>query len=239
MSLRFIDISNWQAGIDVMTVVRNGGLGAVVVKATEGIGWVDKQCDKFVQTLLKNDVPFGFYHYGRKNDASEEAEYFRASTANYERHGIPILDWEEDQSISWVNEFVRRYHELTGIWPWVYGNAWRFNQGKVEENCGRWIAGYPKVNNPDISYGEKNDFPYEVANGLVCAWQFSSTVKISGYSGNLDGNVFYGDAEAWGRYATAGKYPSEPVPESDLTLETGDTLTVTGVTDNSITLKKK
>lgn len=238
MSLRFIDISNWQAGIDVMKVVKNGGLGAVVCKATEGIGWVDKQCDKYVQTLLSNDVPFGYYHYGRKNDASEEAEYFRASTVNYERHGIPILDWEEDQSVAWVNEFVRRYQELTGIWPWVYGNAWRFSQGKVEENCGRWIAGYPKAINPDIAYGEKHDFPYEVANGLVCAWQFSSTVKITGYSGKLDGNVFYGDAQAWGRYATAGKYPSEPVSESDLTLKTGDTLTVIGVTNNSITLKK-
>lgn len=238
MSLRFIDISNWQSGIDVMKVVRNGGLGAVVCKATEGIGWVDKQCDKYVQTLLSNGVPFGFYHYGRKNDASEEAEYFRASTENYERHGIPILDWEENQSVAWVNVFVRRYHELTGIWPWVYGNAWRFNQGKVEENCGRWIAGYPKANNPDIAYGEKHDFPYEVANGLVCAWQFSSTVEISGYSGHLDGNVFYGDAEAWERYATAGKYPNEPAPEAGMTLEEGDTLVVTGVTDATITLKK-
>lgn len=238
MSLRFIDISNWQAGIDVMTVVKNGGLGAVVVKATEGTGWVDKQCDRFVQTLLANGVPFGFYHYGRNNDASEEAEYFRASTLNYERHGIPILDWEEDQSIAWVNEFVRRYHDLTGIWPWVYGNAWRFNQGTVEENCGRWIAGYPRSGITDIAYGQESDFPYEVSNGLVCAWQFSSSVRIKGYSGNLDGDVFYGDADAWNLYATAGRRPSEPSPAGGVEVEVGDTLTVMGVDGDSVTLKK-
>lgn len=217
MSLRFIDISNWQAGIDVMSVVRNGGLGAVVVKATEGIGWVDKQCERFVQTLLANGVPFGFYHYGRTNNASEEAEYFRASTVNYERCGIPILDWEEDQSIAWVNEFVRRYHELTGIWPWVYGNAWRFNQGTVEESCGRWIAGYPKNGITDINYGLKNDIPYKVNNGIVSAWQFSSTVRISGYGANLDGNVFYGDACAWDKYA--GGSSSAPSQPAGTTLE--------------------
>lgn len=243
MSLRFIDISNWQAGIDVMKVVKNGGLGAVVCKATEGVGWVDKQCDKFVQTLIKNRTPFGFYHFARNNDAAEEVEYFRESTVGYEGKGIPILDWEDGQSVAWVNAFVKRYHDLTKVWPWVYGNAWRFNQGTVNESCGRWIAGYPSNGITSIAYGEKNDFPYEVKSGLVCAWQFSSSVRISGYSGKLDGNIFYGSAEAWGKYAQGDREPAEEKPEEKpaaaLTLEKGDTLTVSSVTKDSVTLKKK
>ena len=238
MSLRFIDISNWQAGIDVTEVVKNGKLGAVVCKATEGIGWVDKQCDKFVQTLIKNGTPFGFYHFARNNDAAEEAEYFRESTVGYEGKGIPILDWEDGQSIAWVNAFVKRYHELTKVWPWVYGNAWRFNDGTVDTNCGRWIAGYPSNNITSITYGEANSFPYEVKNGLVCAWQFSSSVKISGYSGKLDGNIFYGDATAWGKYAQGDREPEEK-PAATLKLEKGDTLIVSSVSGDSITLKKK
>ena len=244
MSLRFIDISNWQAGIDVATVVRNGRLGAVVCKATEGIGWVDKQCDRFVQALIKNGTPFGFYHFARNNDAAKEAEYFRESTVGYEGKGIPILDWEDGQSIAWVNAFVKRYHDLTRVWPWVYGNAWRFNEGTVNTNCGRWIAGYPLNNIASITYGEANSFPYEVKNGLVCAWQFSSSVKISGYFGNLDGNVFYGDATAWGKYArgdcetAADKSAGKPA-EKKLTISEGDTLTVSSVSGDSITLKKK
>lgn len=216
MSLKFIDISNWQAGLDVASVVRNGGLSAVVVKATEGVGFVDKSCDGFVSKLRANGIRFGFYHFARNNSARAEAEFFRNNTRGYEKAGIPILDWEAGQSIAWVNEFVERYHELTGVWPWVYGNAWRFNQGTVNTNCGRWIAGYPANGITDINYGINNDMPYKVNNGLVCAWQFSSSVRIAGYGGNLDGDVFYGDAAAWDRYAGGSPSsggsakPSEP-----------------------------
>ena len=228
MALKFIDISNWQAGLDVAAVARNGGLGGVIVKATEGLGYVDKSCDKFVQQCIKNGVPFGFYHFGRNNNASKEAEYFRKNTSNYEGNGIPVLDWEADQSVAWVNEFVERYHELTGIWPWVYANAWRFNQGTVNTNCGRWVAGYPKNGITDIDYGLSHGCPYKVNNGLVCAWQFSSSVKISGYSGKLDGNVFYGDLDAWDKYAggkpsSSGGSTSKPSKPSTSS-PTGSTL---------------
>lgn len=205
MALKFIDISGWQKGIDVAKVVKNGGLKAVVVKATEGGDWVDTQCDKFVQQCIKNGILFGFYHFARHGSAKSEAEYFRKNTRGYEGKGIPILDWEDDQSVDWVNDFVEHYHKLTGVWPWVYGNAWRFNQGTVNKNCGRWIAGYPKNGITDIDYGLKHDMPYKVNNGLVCAWQFSSSVRISGYGGSLDGDVFYGDEAAWKKYATGGK----------------------------------
>lgn len=201
MSMKFIDISNWQAGLNVASVVKNGGLGAVIVKATEGVGFVDKSCDGFVQQCISNGIRFGFYHFARNNDAAAEAEFFRKNTTGYEGKGIPVLDWEDGQSIAWVNKFVERYHELTGVWPWVYGNAWRFNQGTVNTNCGRWVAGYPSNGITDINYGLNNDCAYKVNNGLVCAWQFSSSVRISGYSGNLDGDVFYGDEAAWDKYA--------------------------------------
>lgn len=211
MSMKFIDISNWQSGLDVATVVKNGGLGGVVVKATEGLGYVDKSCDKFIQQCIKNDIQFGFYHFARNNDAKKEAEFFRKNTSGYEGYGIPVLDWEADQPVSWVNAFVERYHELTGIWPWVYANPWRFKQGKVNENCGRWVAGYPKNGITDINYGIGNDLPSNYNVGSVCAWQFSSSVRIDGYNGNLDGDVFYGDKNAWKKYAGSnGSIPSKP-----------------------------
>lgn len=214
MSMKFIDISNWQAGLDVVEVAKNGGLGGVVVKATEGLGLVDRSCDKFIQQCIGNGIPFGFYHFARNNDAKAEAEFFRKNTSNYEGEGIPILDWEAGQSVSWVNAFVEHYHGMTGIWPWVYGNAWRFNQGKVNANCGKWIAGYPSNNITDINYGINNKMPYSVNGGGVCAWQFSSSVRISGYNGNLDGDVFYGDREAWAKYAGSSSPGSSNGDES-------------------------
>lgn len=233
MSVKFIDISNWQRGIDVMSVVRNGGLTAVIVKATEGTGYVDPSCDGFVSTLRANGVRFGFYHFAGAGDAVAEADFFRRNTVGYEKAGIPVLDWEGNQSVAWVNRFVERYHALTGVWPWVYGNAWRFNQGTVNTNCGRWIAGYPANGITDINYGLNNDMPYGVNNGLVCAWQFSSSVRIAGYGGNLDGDVFYGDETAWDKYAggspsvSAPPAPAEPAPApsaTTYTVKSGDTL---------------
>lgn len=225
MSVKFIDISNWQRGIDVMSVVRNGGLTAVIVKATEGTGYVDPSCDGFVSTLRANGVRFGFYHFAGNGDAVAEADFFRRNTTGYEKAGIPVLDWEGNQDVAWVNRFVERYHALTGVWPWVYGNAWRFNQGTVNTSCGRWIAGYPANGITDINYGLNNDMPYGVNNGLVCAWQFSSSVRIAGYGGNLDGDVFYGDAAAWDKYAGGAPssggsaQPSEPSEPSGSTLD--------------------
>lgn len=211
MSMKFIDISNWQAGLDVVSVVENGGLGGIIVKATEGLGFVDKSCDKFVQQAIAAGIPFGFYHFARNNDAAAEAEYFRNQTKGYEGKGIPVLDWEAGQSVAWVNKFVERYHDLTGVWPWVYGNPWRFRQGTVNKNCGRWVAGYPSNGITDINYGLNNGLPDSYDVGLVCAWQFSSSVHIGGYSGNLDGDVFYGNAAAWAKYANpSGASTSEP-----------------------------
>lgn len=202
--LRFVDVSNWQRGMDLAAVVRNGGLAGAIVKATEGVGYVDPACDGFVRQLREAGALFGYYHFARSNDASAEAEFFRANTVGYEGAGIPVLDWEDGQSVAWVNRFVERYHELTGVWPWIYANPWRFNQGTVNENCGRWVAGYPKNGIADIDYGMETALPSSYDVGLVCAWQFSSSVRIAGYGGNLDGDVFYGDKEAWMAYAGGG-----------------------------------
>ena len=199
--LRFVDVSNWQRGMDLAAVVRGGGLAGAIVKATEGVGYVDPSCDGFVRQLRASGALFGYYHFARNNDAAAEADFFRKNTIGYEGAGIPVLDWEDGQTVAWVNRFVERYHELTGVWPWVYANPWRFRQGAVNPNCGRWVAGYPRTGITDIDYGMETALPSSYDVGGVCAWQFSSSVRIAGYNGNLDGDVFYGDEEAWMAYA--------------------------------------
>lgn len=200
MAMKGIDISNWQSGINLSAIAKD--IDFVIVKATEGIGFVDKSCDRFFQAAKDLGKPLGFYHFARTNDARREADFFYQNTKNYFGQAIPILDWEVDDSVAWVNTFVERIHELTGVWPWVYANPWRFNQGVVNVNCGRWVAGYPYAIQ-DVNYGLNNPLPssYKIKNGLVVAWQFTSSCRIKGYGGNLDANVFYGDAKAWGLYA--------------------------------------
>lgn len=195
--LKGIDISNWQAGINIDKVCKS--VDFIICKATEGTDFTDKYCDGFIQSVVKNGKLFGFYHFAGSDDAVAEADYFIKECKGYFGKGIPVLDWETSQSVSWVNRFVRRVHDKTGVWPWIYANPWRFNQGGVEENCARWVASYPSVTSPTFGQAEKWRKPY--AQGNVVCWQFCSDGRLTGYSGNLDLNIYYGDAESWNAYA--------------------------------------
>ena len=197
MSIRGIDISNHQgrAGFKISNHLHQ--IDFCIVKATQGLTFVDSYCDVFVQTLRAAGKLWGFYHFGRDNDPVAEADAFYRNCENYFGEGIPVLDWEADQSVDWVNRFVARIYELTRVHPWIYGNPWRFNQGGVDQNCMRWIASYPNVISPPLDY-DPGEAPQ--TDGLVGAWQFCSDGRLEGYAGNLDFDIFYGDAEAWQRY---------------------------------------
>lgn len=197
--LKFIDISGNNKNFELSYLV--GQIDAVMIKATEGTGFVSSVCDKNFQAAKRYRLARSFYHYARNNDATVEADFFYRNCKNYFGEGIPCLDWEEGQSAAWVNAFVRRVHELSGIWPWIYASKATFNENPgVEPNCGRWVAQWPGSSADTFGEAESKPKP-KLAEGLVCAWQFTSKGKLTGYSGNLDMNLFYGDREAWCKYA--------------------------------------
>ena len=195
--MRFIDISNWQEGLELSRL--SPSPDAVVCKATEGTYYVDATCDGFIQAAIDMGMPFGFYHFASSGDAAEEADFFIANCEGYFGLGIPVLDWEGRQSVAWVNRFVNRVHDVKGVWPWIYANPWRFDQGGVEPNCMRWIAEYPPYESP--SWLDAESWACPEADGFVGAWQFCSDGELNGYAGYLDLDLFYGNGEAWSRYA--------------------------------------
>lgn len=230
--MRGIDISNHQgsAGFKISNHLEQ--IDFCICKATQGLDFVDAYCDVWVQTLISAEKPWGFYHFGdARNDAVKEAEYFVRNCENYFCEGVPSLDWEalydkygnllSDPSVSWVNAFTERIYQITYIHPWIYGNPWRFNQGGVDSACMRWIASYPNVLNPPLDYALP-EVPQ--TDGLVGAWQFCSDGRLPGYSGNLDFNVFYGDAEAWQRYVMGDNVQESPAPSEpkSTTFENGE-----------------
>ena len=212
--IKFIDISNHQGreGLTDLSPLLPQ-VGGMAVKATEGTDLVDSYCDRYVQQLIKADKPWGFYHFAGNGSAAQEAHWFYKNCVNYFGHGIPILDWEGEQDVNWVNEFVRQIYYDTTIWPWIYANPWRFNQGGVEPNCMRWIAAYPSVSHP--TFDQAQTWTPPATEGVVGAWQFCSDGRLNGWNGNLDCNLFYGDAVAWGKYAGVDNKPSEPELPSD------------------------
>ena len=194
--LRGIDVSSWQGDIQV----QNMPVDFVITKATEGIEYVNPFCDSVIQKCVSSGKKWGFYHYAKSNVSQDEADYFINNCLNYFKKGIPVLDWEENQSVEWVNIFVNRIHERTGVWPWIYANPWRFNQGGVNPMCGRWVASYPDVLRPSLDY-DPGEPP--ATDGLVCCWQYASDGVVDGYGGNLDVNHFFGDEKAWDAYSGA------------------------------------
>lgn len=204
--LNFVDISNHKSDVDISVLP----IDAVIVKATEDTNFVDWTCDGFVQEARRLNLPYGFYHFAGESSAESEADYFIEHTLGYFGEGIPILDWETTQTVDWVNRFVRRIHDRMNVWPWIYGNPWRFNQGGVERNCARWVASYPShLLYPDFN-ADEGDPP--ATDGNVVAFQFASDGRLPGYGGNLDMNRFYGTADQWRAYAIGDNKAPEPAP---------------------------
>lgn len=194
-----IDISNHQKGI----ILSQYKPELYVMKATEGLGFVDAQCDRWVQWCINKDVPWGFYHFMRKGGGIAEAEFFYRNTRNYFTHGVPILDFEDTSLTTEEGEqFIWHIHELTNVWPMLYvnndfiNNRGYFSNSWVKDKCGLWLAGYPS---PRVRWPDDVTCPYRHDGWTLAMWQFTNSLSFCGKS--VDGDIFYGDAAAWNAYA--------------------------------------
>lgn len=189
--MKGIDISNWQEGTDISTL----DIDFLICKATEGTDFVDWTFNDFVQQAMLEKKLFGYYHFAGNGDAKEEAFFFWNNTLGYTGVGIPVLDyevWGKWSDISWCEQFMERYHEISGVWPVLYISASHckdFVGSWIPEVCKLWVAGYP-AQFTDWYFGE---MPYDISpwNEAVI-WQFTSSLF-----GKFDGNISYIDANEW------------------------------------------
>lgn len=196
--LSFIDISSYQNTLNLVAA-KSTPIQGVIIKATQGTNYVNPYCDMHYEQAKSAGLLRGFYHFAGSGSPEMEAEYFWNNCRNYFRDGIPVLDWEGNQDVDWVNRFVRHLKDISGVWCWIYANPWRFNQGGVESNCARWIASYPEVSHPSFVQAASWDCPN--ADGNVVAWQFCSDGRVNGYGKDVDCSLYYGDEESWLKYA--------------------------------------
>lgn len=209
--LKGIDISNHQGKVGFTP--HNYDIDFCIAKATESTGFVDPYCDGFIQNCINNDILWGFYHFNGTADPVSEADFFVENTRNYFGHGIPVLDYEvaNDNDRSWVEQFVQRVYDLTGVWCMVYTSAsWlpRFQGSWVCQKCGLWLTGYPypatNWRYDDPPYGS---YPWD----FIAIWQFTSSLQI-GWNSGLDGDIAYMDADAWMKYAKSSSTVKPDVP---------------------------
>ena len=186
-----IDVSHWQGAID-WARVRAAGKTFAVIKATEGVNFLD---DKYAQNkagAMAQGMKVGAYHFARPgNDPVREADWFVDHMGLQHGMLIPALDIEVTGGLgptaltTWTKAFLARVTQRTGAKPMIYTSPafWRNNL-----NDSRWFAdnGYsvlwvahwqttsPSV--PASNWGGKS----------WTFWQYSSEGSVPGISGRVD-----------------------------------------------------
>lgn len=202
--LKGIDISKYQSNIDLSKI----NTDFVIVKATEGVGYTDKYCDKLYQQAKKLGKKLGVYHFARPdlgNTAIAEADYFIKETLGYHKEAILVLDWERGnlKNVTWAKQWLDRVYEKTGVKPLIYMSASVMRSADwssvVKADYGLWVANYG-ANNGSANESAFNKYPLKYWT-FYALWQYTSVGRLSGYNGNLDLNYFSGDKAAWDKYA--------------------------------------
>ena len=212
-----IDVSSWQTGINVTT----SGAQIVVAKATEGVGYVNPDCDRVVQDALAAGQGVGVYHFAHsENDARREANYFIDHTRGYIGKGIvPILDWEPSAQwdTGWALTWLRTVEAAWGTKPIIYMNQSTENSydwsAVVAGNYGLWIAAYTLGYTPIFGFNPPAAQPTLYHWPFAVAWQYTSTGYVGDWGGALDLGVVYGDLNTWYAYAGSGQVAPAPTPQ--------------------------
>lgn len=162
---------------------------AVIVKCTEGTGYRNPCMRTDIETALEQHKCIGLYHFARaeNNFAIDEAMWFLRNAAPYIGKAVLILDYE-GKSLSvnpvWAREFLDMVFQITGVRPMIYMSesaCKTIGPAVVDRNYGLWVAKYSK-NKPKVD-----------------PWNFSAMWQYT--SNPYDKSVFYGDREAWKKYA--------------------------------------
>jgi LysM repeat protein/GH25 family lysozyme M1 (1,4-beta-N-acetylmuramidase) len=223
MTLHGIDVSGWQAGIDLAAVPSD----FVIIKATGGTSFVNPECDTQFQGARRAGRRTGVYHFahevGCAGSAVDEANHFVDSIQGYlDGRTLLVLDFEGDNQLDtgWAKTWLDTVHARTGVKPLIYLNGAALKGADWAQvwagDYGLWLAWYA-VSTATQGYNDYTGTPIdEVTPPFPCAmWQFTSTARLDGYGASLDANVFYGDGAAWDAYCSPSGAPVKaPAPKA-------------------------
>ena len=202
------DVSSWQhpGGVSIdWFAVRGAGQTFAMVKATEGLSYVNPY---FVQDSLQMRIAGlarGAYHYADPSLPPEPQAAFYATVVlgiNGPGDMPPVLDLEDSkglpphQLIDWTHRYLNTVRALTGRQPiiYTYPNFWRTAMADTREftQYPLWIADY-----------NGRDAPGPLPGGWAhwSFWQYTSSGRLPGITGNVDLNVYSGAQGDFAAYA--------------------------------------
>lgn len=194
----------------------------VIIKCSEGTGYTDPQFSVNQFKARQAGLPLGYYHFARPdlgNTPEAEADWFIKAINGLREEEILFLDYEVTyhDPVGWCKGFLDRIKStLDGYNGLIYlnqslikGNDW----SSVSANYGLWVAAYTYDPN-------KNNF-VTGSWGVAAFQQWTDKQQVPGISGNVDGDVFFGDATQFRKYGY-----HIPVPPVDLCEQKIQDLTV-------------
>lgn len=214
-----IDVSWWQAKNKTTTLlnweeIHNAGIDFAFVRvgsrdSSSGSIYEDTAADSHIQAALENDINIGLYIFSQALTEKEARE-----EANFVLNQIDKYDWDVTLPIV-IDREKGSYNRLTagklsktketavcqafadtiveaGYQASVYASySWIKSYINTDDltDCGIWIARYNNTTTSNTKSGTAYaDVPYDYD-----FWQYSSTSRVDGYSGNLDTNFWYKD----------------------------------------------
>lgn len=180
MTVLGIDISNYQGASYSVA-----GLGFVVVKATEGTGYVNPKHDAQVAYGRAHSLVIGHYHYGHHGNSAAQADYFLAH-AGARPGDFLAYDWEDGATTQADRDaFIARIRaKAPSLRIVVYCNKdfWLHRDSENGAADGLWIAdpsspeGHPGVKHAWLmhQYSEAGGVDHDIANfadkAAMAAW---------------------------------------------------------------------
>jgi GH25 family lysozyme M1 (1,4-beta-N-acetylmuramidase) len=197
-----LDLSKWQENFDPTKSLRP--IDFVILKASEGIGYSDKNFKKFYQSSKSGGVPItGAYHYLRSGlDVTQQVNTFLNEISGTSLDFLAV-DVEHENNVVDANyaqmarEFIRQVGERTGKPVLLYTSmsiADDYFNKPQDKNIPLWLS-WPEERATDPIIGR----PWAI-------WQqsYKAPAKEYGVTGAtaVDYNVFAGDVDDMRRWLT-------------------------------------
>lgn len=187
VALNGIDVSHHQTdnGAIDWNQVKASGVDFALVKATEGVDYVDPSFADSMTGAAAAGLHVGAYHFLRAGDAQEQARQFLAAVKPYYTDYPLAVDVEHNELTSLgksgLTDMIVTFCEAVraaGFRPMVYTNL----------NWARNYIDMSRLTSYDLWFARYNHTP---GYDGVSVWQYSSTVSVPGINGSVDGNYSY------------------------------------------------
>ena len=200
-----IDVSSYQGSIN-WSAVAGSGIKFAYTKATEGTSYKDPTFPANWSGMQANGVARGAYHFFHPgDDGTQQADYYLNYVGTIGAGDLPpMLDWEVSDGVggatasanaqAFINEIAARTGKQTIIYTspglWSGFGASGFGGDAL------WVADYY---NCYCDNGVCPAMPGGWSNWT--SWQYSDRGSVPGIVGNVDLDIFNGDAAALAAFA--------------------------------------